>query len=100
MVKHVVMWRLHEGARGKSAKDNAVDLKGVLDALPSHIPEIISFDVGINEIPSDATCDISLYSTFESYETLTAYKEHPEHQKVVDLLQEMTKERYVVDYED
>ena len=57
------------------------------------------FEVGVNFNPSEAAYDVSLYSVFESKETLQAYVVHPEHQKVVQFIGSIAENRVVVDYE-
>lgn len=92
MVKHIVFWRLKDG-------DTAVRLKGMLEGLRAHIPEIRELEVGLNLNPSDAAWDVALYSVFDSMDALRAYQMHPEHLKVARFLGEVTLERAVVDYE-
>jgi hypothetical protein len=36
---------------------------------------------------------------FESRDALTAYQEHPEHKRIVEVLNRLAPERLVVDYE-
>ncbi|MEM4658152.1 MAG: Dabb family protein [Candidatus Methanosuratincola sp.] len=96
MVKHVVFWRLKDGAQGSST---AFKVKEMLEGLKAHIPEILELEVGLNINPSDAAWDVALYSVFDSMEALRAYQMHPEHVKVARFLGEVTLERAVVDYE-
>lgn len=99
MVKHIVMWTLKDNAADASAEDNAFKLKQILEALGDTISEIKEIEVGINFSSSEAACDVVLYSVFENREALEAYQKHPHHQSVVDFVNEIRSERYVVDYE-
>lgn len=100
MIKHIVMWKLHDFADGASKSENARRLKHRLEALPRHIPEIKFAEVGINFNASDAAYDVVLISEFESREALQAYQKHPEHQKVIsELLEKIRSKKSVVDYE-
>lgn len=100
MIKHIVMWRLHEFADGNGKAENARKLKEYLLALQESIPQIQQIEVGINIAGSDPNAaDVALYSEFENLEALQIYQKHPEHQKVVQFLNKVRSEKRVVDYE-
>lgn len=100
MIKHIVMWKLHDLADGASKSENARRLKQRLEALPQQIQEIKFAEVGINFNPSEAAFDVVLYSEFESQEALQTYQNHPAHQKVItELLDKIRSRKSVVDYE-
>ncbi|MFQ5587856.1 MAG: Dabb family protein [Nitrospiria bacterium] len=96
MVKHIVMWRLHDEALGKTCAQNANLLKQKLEALSGKIPGLLKIEVGFDD---RAGADIVLYSELESREALEAYRTHPEHQAVIPLVKSVTADRRVVDYE-
>lgn len=98
MIAHIVMWRLTDDCDDRDAALSR--MAEALRSLPGRIPEIRTFEVGFpNVSPGPAGFDISLYSRFDSMEALEAYRVHPEHQKVAELIQSLTSERAVVDYE-
>lgn len=99
MIKHIVMWRLHDHADGRSKAENAQRLKNMLEKLPEQIAEIRQLEVGINLDQSDAAADVVLYSEFDSLETLRRYQKHEAHQKVVQFLNKVRSEKRVVDYQ-
>lgn len=99
MIKHIVMWRLKDYARGASKEENAKKLKSSLESLKDEINEIKHIEVGIDINRSDAAFDVVLYSEFDSVEDLQAYQRHPEHMKIVGFVNEIRLERAVVDYE-
>lgn len=100
MIKHIVMWRLHEFAEGSSKAENARKLKEYLLALKENIPQIQQIEVGINITGGDPNAaDVVLYSEFESIEALQIYQKHPGHQKVVQFLNKVRSEKRVADYE-
>ena len=99
MIKHIVMWKLKDNARGKSKEENSKELKEVLENLKDKIAEIKKIEVGVNINGSEAAYDVALYSEFESSEDLSRYQNHPEHLKVVKLVNDIRDERVVVDYE-
>jgi len=70
-----------------------------LNGLVSKIDELKCMEVGIDFNQSERAFDLSLYSTFNSKEALSAYAVHEEHLKVVSLIKEVTSESKVVDYE-
>ena len=95
MIKHIVMWRLKK-IEGKTKDDSGSKIKTEIIKL---IKEIKALEVGINVNPSERASDVVLVSEFESMEKLKKYQDHPEHLKVVALLQPLTEEVRVVDYE-
>ncbi len=99
MIKHIVMWKLKDSARGVSKEENAMELKSVLEDLKSKIDVIKEIEVGIDFNKSAAAYDVALYSVFDSRDDLQTYQKHPEHVKVVDFVNEIRDERVVVDYE-
>jgi len=99
MVKHLVFWRLHETAEGKTKAENAKQIKVLVEGLKGVISEIYSIEVGLNFTESDAAFDVALYSEFETNDALKAYQQHPEHVKVAGFIKKVTCVRCVVDYE-
>ena len=99
MVVHIVCWRLHEQAHGKTKRENALEMRRRFEALRSIVPGLLRLDVGINFEPSDQASDVALYTEFESREALDAYQAHPAHKEVAAFIAEIRSERRVVDYE-
>jgi len=91
MVKHMVMWTLHD-------KNDALAVKNTLEALKGKVPSIIDIEVGIDFSKTDASADVVLYSTFAGNDALEAYKAHPDHQAVLPMMAKVTSSRRVVDY--
>ncbi len=99
MVKHIVLLRLKERAQGSSKSDNVAMLKRELESLPSRIEEIVSFEVGENFNPSPDAYDLSVIAVFRSRKDLETYLRHPEHMKVVAVMNQVRDTRVLVDYE-
>ncbi|AFG38585.1 Dabb family protein [Spirochaeta africana] len=98
MIVHIVMWRLKPDLDDK--QDALKHIIGALESLPGTVPQIRSFEVGApNLSTSPAGFDVALYSRFDSLEDLDAYRVHPAHQKVAELIQSLVSERAVVDYQ-
>ncbi len=83
---------------GKSREDNALMIKSELEKLPPLIPQISSYEVGINVSNSEYSFDIALYSSFKAEDDFEAYRNHPEHTKVVEKIRSVSSQAYVVDY--
>lgn len=99
MVKHIVMWHLHDEVNGRSKAESAAAIKEALEALKGKIPGLLHIEVGLDFDGSDQAADVALYSEFESREALAAYQAHPLHQAAIPLVKSAAKERAVVDYE-
>ncbi|MBI2851250.1 MAG: Dabb family protein [Chloroflexi bacterium] len=99
MIKHIVVWKLKDSAEGASKKENALILKSKLEGLKRSIKEVKHLEVGFPMSDSVDTWDVALYSEFENVEDLDVYRKHPEHMKVVELLNKIQLERRLVDYQ-
>ena len=94
MIVHIVMFKFKEENKAL----NMARVQKKLEDLEDSIEVLKSMEVGINFNESERAMDMSLYSTFESTRDLKTYQEHPAHQKVVELIREVTIESMVVDY--
>lgn len=99
MLKHIVLFKLLGEAEGASKAENARKIKILLDELPSKIPMIKEYEVGINIIESDRAYDISLISAFDDTVDLKEYLEHPEHKKAVEFISKRRQSSVSCDYE-
>lgn len=98
MFMHIVMWRLSEQENRQVRDEHLLRIKSLLEALPKTIAEIQSFQVGVNECPSDAAADLVLVSGFESLDALNRYQVHPDHLAAAAIIKPLVSERRVVDY--
>jgi len=94
MIVHIVMFKFKDENKAL----NMARVQKKLEDLEESIDVLKSMEVGINFNESERAMDMSLYSTFESQRDLKTYQEHPEHQKVVELIKKVTEESRVVDY--
>jgi hypothetical protein len=99
MIKHIVFWRLNETAYGNNKQVNAQLLKEKLLAMRGKVDGLIKIEVGFDFSDEKDSCDVVLYSEFETKETLHKYQTHPEHQAIKKWLGEVRFERRVIDYE-
>jgi len=100
MIKHIVFWRLKDGAHGNPKEANARLIKEKLEALRGVIPGLLRIEVGIDFSKSAEAADLALYSEFATRADLETYQAHPAHQAVMPFIGEARSERRVVDYED
>lgn len=91
MITHIVFLKLKD-------KANAEEIKARLDALPAQIPEIKTYEVGIDEMDTARSFHLSLYSQFDSYDALKVYNEHPAHVEVLGFIRENAEIVHAVDY--
>lgn len=91
MIAHVVFLKVKN-------KSQAGAIKEKLEALPAQIPEIKKYEVGIDEVESERSFDICLYSQFDSYDTLKIYNEHPAHVEVLGFIRQHAEKVHAVDY--
>lgn len=96
MLKHIVFFKM-DGDE-EQAKQNALRLKQDLEALKGKIEEIKFFEVGLNLTKSDLSYDLVLYSEFDDEQSLRIYQKHPDHVKVLNFVNTVTKSRAFVDY--
>lgn len=98
MLKHIVMWRFKEGAEGQSAAEHAAWMQRSLEALVGVVPEIVHLECGRDMLHTEASFDLVLTVVVEHEAALTAYAQHPEHQKIAQRAKLITEQRVVVDY--
>lgn len=99
MVKHIVMWQI-EGVNGLTKTETALQIKQSLEALNGQIEGLLSLEVGIDFLESEASYDVVLVSELESKEALAHYQAHPLHIKAAtEAVKPAATSRVVVDYE-
>ncbi len=99
MIRHIVMFRFHDEAGGRSKNENLRKAKELLETLPAKINEIKFYEVGIGKEMSAASCDLCLNSAFDNWEDLNIYRGHLEHKKVVEFINSVRSEVFSSDYE-
>ena len=78
----------------------AEELANRLRALPGLIPEIRTYDVGVDVGRGPSSYEVGLHSTFDDVDGLERYRVHHAHQAVVQLVGEVSTARVVVDWLD
>jgi hypothetical protein len=97
MINHVVLFKLRKYPDTEKEKI-LVQLKSMLLNLKDKIPELQYIEVGENYDLDAKSYDLALITHFINIEALDAYRIHPEHQKVVAYVGEVTEARAAVDF--
>jgi hypothetical protein len=100
MFNHVVLFKLKDFQNDQIKSEIREQIKNALLELKGKISELKYIEVGDSFELNAASFDISLITRFDSFESFVAYRDHPEHQKVVVLVRANTVDRAVVDYLD
>ncbi|NIQ91670.1 MAG: Dabb family protein [Deltaproteobacteria bacterium] len=94
MLKHVVFFKFKQGV----AEAEIVDLEKSLAELPPAIPEILSYEFGRDVVRSERSYDLALVSTFRDLESLQRYQIHPDHQIVLQKVNNLCESVLAVDF--
>jgi hypothetical protein len=99
MINHVVLFKL-KNYDTDSEKQNVIsNIEDALLGLRDKIEELKYIEVGVNYELASKSHDICLISHFETVEKLDAYRVHPEHLKVAELIGMHAIARAAVDFE-
>ncbi|HCB63173.1 MAG: hypothetical protein A2W93_11625 [Bacteroidetes bacterium GWF2_43_63] len=98
MIKHIVLWKFHETAAGKSKAENMVEAKNRLLAMEGKIPGLLSIECGENITQNEIYWDLALYCTFDSEHSLRIYETHAAHEEVKRYLATVRDQRVACDY--
>lgn len=94
MIQHMVMFKL----RADVSEAAFAELEQQLADLPRQIAEIESLDFGLDVVRSGRSFDFGLLAGFRDLEALKRYQEHPEHQKVLEILKTFAEQIIAVDF--
>lgn len=99
MINHVVLFKLKKYESDEQKQAAVVTIKEALLSLAGKIEELKYIEVGANYELVAKSFDICLITHFESVAQLDAYRVHPEHVKVAELIGQHAVERAAVDFE-
>lgn len=94
MLTHIVCWKY----KAETTPEQRADHIAKLRALPSVIPDILSFEVGSDILHLERSFDTGLVATYPDRAALDIYTDHPEHQKVAALGKEISERVVSVDF--
>jgi hypothetical protein len=87
------------GETAEARRTNAERVRDALEALPATIPEIRRLEVGLDLRDRPGNWDLVLTVDVEDREALEAYRAHPDHVVVADLIGSLERTRMCVDHE-
>jgi len=100
IIRHIVMFRFHEEADGRTKAENLAIAKKMLEDLQGVVPTLISSQVSLaHEEQNPANYDLVLVAEYESMEALEAYRVHPAHQEVGRFMAKVRDLRACIDFE-
>jgi len=99
MIKHIVFLSLLNEMPAMEKAIVLAEVRSKLLELPSKIPGISFFDVGINLSSDPKAADLVILSEFENTDTLNDYLVHPAHQAFIAWNRDKCPKSTVVDYE-
>lgn len=99
MINHVVLFKLKNYDSESQKQEEISKIEEALLGLSGKIEELKYIEVGVNYDLAAKSFDICLITHFESLDQLDAYRIHPEHLKVAELIGQHAVERAAVDFE-
>jgi hypothetical protein len=90
VIRHTVLMRFSDPAHAPEAKAR-------LDGLIGEVPSLLSLQVDLDVLRTDASYDLALVSTHEDLDGLAAYQQHPAHVEVISWIRPLLSARAVVD---
>lgn len=91
MIRHVVMWTLHDPADAGRFRDALLSC-AALDA------GTLAYAVGTRSDGLAANCDVCLVADFADGQALEAYQQHPKHVAMSNALTPLRAARHVLDF--
>lgn len=99
MINHVVLFKLKKYESDSEKQNVIASIEEALLGLKGKITELKYIEVGVNYELAAKSYDVCLISHFESVDDLDAYRVHPDHVKVAELIGQHAIERAAVDFE-
>lgn len=100
MVKHIILWQLHEKFSHEEKEKIKSEIKMGLESLKGKIPGLIDIHVYTNGMET-SNADAMLEVIFTDEQSLKGYGVHPEHVKVADSkVRPFTQTRLCLDFEE
>lgn len=94
MLTHIVCWKYKPETTAAQREDHILKLQ----ALPSVIPNIESFEVGADILKLERSFDTGLVAVYPDRAALDFYTDHPEHQKAAALGKQIAETVVSVDF--
>jgi len=96
VLRHVVLFKFKTTA----TPDHIQEIESAFAALPSKIPQIASYEWGLNNSPEGLNKAFThcFFVTFKSEADRAIYLPHPDHQAFVEILKPQLDDVLVIDY--
>ena len=91
MIRHVVLWELHEHERAPWFAQRLRECAGI-------VPGMLGFEVALRDPALGGSVDVCLVASFADANALHAYECHALHRAVSAQLAPLRKQRHVMDY--
>jgi hypothetical protein len=98
MIRHIVMWNLHEQAQGAEKAINLEKAKALLMSCAQVVPGIRCFEVACATPGMDCTNDLVLHMLVDDAQVLAAYQNHPQHVAIKPFMKAVVQERRCMDF--
>lgn len=95
MIKHIVLFKMKDGASHGDIEELAAQLLALKDSTDGYMSEC---EVGKDVARTDRSYDLCLYSLFNTMDDVNKYQTHPEHLKVLDTVKRLCSSAVKVDY--
>lgn len=97
MVKHMIIWKLK--LTGEELEAQKRMIKENLEGLVGKVPGLTAMHIQIDNLET-SNGDMLMDSTFESFEAVKGYKDHPDHVHVAETyIRPYIETRLCIDYE-
>ncbi len=94
MLTHIVCWKYREETTQQQREEHIAKLRN----LPNVIPNIISFNVGVDILHLERSFDTGLVAIYPDRAALDFYTVHPDHQEVASLGKQIAERVVSVDF--
>ena len=95
MLRHIVMMKFKNR---DTASEISLKVKKMLDGLVPVVDSLNRMEVGMNINQKPAAYDLVLTADFDDEAGLNAYRSHPDHVHILNLMREVVDKTTVVDY--
>ena len=98
MIRHIVMWTLHEQAEGADKVVNLEKATALLLSCAQLVPGIHTFEVATATPGMDCSSDLVLHMLVDDAQVLAAYQNHPQHVAIKPFMKAVVRERRCMDF--
>ena len=92
MIRHVVLWELHDPANDASFRNALLSCAQLVEGQRG-------YEVAVRSSTLPASVHVCLIATFDDADALKRYQQHPVHQAVSERIGPLRKARHLLDYE-